>query len=105
MDGDSILRNTSLSFGHVVLLGKRGPICHILVIALQLQNGPFYASLRSGGSWISPRWRRQPSEGGGVSPTYDFAKFSQKLKEIERIWTLEGVGVARSKVYCVDPPL
>ena len=41
-----------------------------------------------GGSRISPRWRRQPSwGGGGGAPTYDFAKFSQKLHEIERIWT------------------
>ena len=30
-----------------------------------------------------------PTLGGGV-PTYDFAKFSQKLHEIERIWTRGG---------------
>ena len=36
----------------------------------------------SGGSRISPRRRRQ-LQGG---PTYDFAKISQKLHEIERIW-------------------
>ena len=40
--------------------------------------------LISGGSRISPG-------GGANSPggatTYDFAKFSQKLHEIERIWT------------------
>ena len=40
--------------------------------------------MSSGGSRISPRWGRQLSKGG---PTYDFAKFSQKLHEIERIWT------------------
>ena len=31
---------------------------------------------------------------GGV-PTYDFAKFSQKLHEIERIWTPRGARVPR----------
>ena len=41
-----------------------------------------------------------PEEG---APTYDFAKFSQKLHEIERIWTLRGG--ARPKFYYVDPPL
>ena len=35
------------------------------------------------------------------APTYDFAKFSQKLHEIERIWTPGG----RPKCYYVDPPL
>ena len=30
-----------------------------------------------------------PTAGGGV-PTYDFAKISQKLHEIERIWTPGG---------------
>ena len=39
-----------------------------------------------GGSRISPRWWRQPS--GGGAPTYNFAKFSQKLHGIERIWTV-----------------
>ena len=31
-----------------------------------------------------------PTPRGG--PTYDFAKFSQKLHEIERIWTPRGEG-------------
>ena len=39
----------------------------------------------------------------GGAPTYDFAKFSQKLHEIERIWTPGGG--ARPKFYYVDPPL
>ena len=43
--------------------------------------------LYSGGSRISPRRGRQLS--GGM-PTYDFAKFAQKLHEIERIWTPRG---------------
>ena len=38
----------------------------------------------SGGSRISPRRGRQLPRGG--APTYDFAKISQKLHEIERIW-------------------
>ena len=39
------------------------------------------------------QWRIQdfPEEGAptprGGAPTYEFAKFSQKLHEIERIWT------------------
>ena len=42
----------------------------------------------------------------GWTPTYDFAKFSQKLHEIERIWTLGGGGGgARPKFYYVDPPI
>ena len=35
----------------------------------------------------SPRWGRQPSSG---ATTYDFAKFPQKLHEIERIRTTRG---------------
>ena len=42
--------------------------------------------------WADPefpcRWECQISRGG--APTYDFAKFSQKLHEIERIWTRGG---------------
>ena len=30
--------------------------------------------------------------GGGGAPTYDFAKFSRKLHEIERIWAPGGGG-------------
>ena len=42
------------------------------------------------------QWRIQdfPKEGAptlGGAPTYNFAKFSQKLHEIERIWTPRGV--------------
>ena len=38
-----------------------------------------------------PRWGRQLS--GGGAPKYDFAKISQKLHEIERIWTPGGARV------------
>ena len=55
----------------------------------------------SGGSRISPRRGRQLPRGG--APTYDFAKFSPKLHEIERIWAPRGG--ARPKFYYVDPPL
>ena len=34
-----------------------------------------------------PRGGAPTPRGGGGAPTYDFAKFSQKLHEIERIWT------------------
>ena len=40
--GGSILWNTSVFFDHVVLWEKRGPICHILAVTPQLQNGPLY---------------------------------------------------------------
>ena len=49
-----------------------------------------------------PRGGGANSPGG--APTYDFVKFSQKLHEIERIWT-PGGGSARPKFYYVDPPL
>ena len=34
------------------------------------------------------------SPGGGGAPTYDFAKISRKLHEVERIWTPRGGGGA-----------
>ena len=40
-----------------------------------------------------PRGKGANSSGGG-EPTYDFDKFSQKLHEIERIWTRGGGGGA-----------
>ena len=55
------------------------------------------------------QWRIQdfPEEGAptpwGGAPTYDFAIFSQKLHEIERISAPRGG--ARPKFYYVDPPL
>ena len=45
----------------------------------------------SGKSRISPRWGANPP---GGAPTYDFAKFSQKLHEIERVW-----------IPSLDPPM
>ena len=39
----------------------------------------------------------------GGAPTYDFGKISQKLHEIERIWTPRED--ARPKFYYVNPPL
>ena len=45
----------------------------------------------SGASRISPRWGANPPG----APTYDLTKFSQKLHEIERIWTpMGGVSLA-----------
>ena len=49
-----------------------------------------------------PRGGGANSPGGGA-PAYDFAKISQNLHEIERIWTPGGA--ARPKFYYVDPPL
>ena len=42
-----------------------------------------------------------PGEG---APTYDFAKFSRKLHEIERIWT-PGGGWGASLAPPLDPPM
>ena len=55
---------------------------------------------------IKIQWRIQdfPEVGAptlrGGAPTYDIVKFSQKLHEIERIWTLGDVPRAP-----LDPPL
>ena len=48
-----------------------------------------------------PRGGGANSPGG--APTYDFAKFSQKLHEIERIWAPRRG--AHPNFYYVDPPL
>ena len=53
------------------------------------------------------QWRIQdfPKEGAPTprgAPTYDFAQFSQKLHEIERIWTPGGACVPYAPL---DPPL
>ena len=50
-----------------------------------------------------PRGGGANSPGEGM-PRYDFAKFSQKLHEIERIWT-PGEGGASKILLCRDPPL
>ena len=66
----------------------------------------FYEYRFSGGD--IRQWRIQdfPEVGAPTprgAPTYDFAKISQKLHEIERIWTPRGG--AHPKFYYVDPPL
>ena len=56
---------------------------------------------------VTFQWRIQdfPEEGAptprGGGATYDFAKFSQKLHEIERIWTATG---GASLTPPLDPP-
>ena len=40
----------------------------------------------------TPRWGANPQGGGGT--TYEYAKFSQKLHEIKRIWTGGRVSLA-----------
>ena len=55
------------------------------------------------------QWRIQdfPEEGAptpqGGAPTYEIAKFSEKLHEIERIWTPRGG--ARPSRPPLDPPM
>ena len=61
---------------------------------MQLGSCMLHLCVYSGGSRISPRRGRQLP---GGAPTYDFAKFSQKLHEIERIWT-PGEGGGASKI-------
>ena len=56
--------------------------------ALRRPSHPRNIKSFSGGSRICPRRGRQLP--GGGAPTYDFAKISQKLHEIERIWTPRG---------------
>ena len=56
----------------------------------------------SGGSRISPRRGHQLP---GGTPTYDFAIFSRKLHEIERIWPRGGGGGARPSHPPLDLPL
>ena len=56
----------------------------------------------SGGSRISPRRGANSSGGGRGAPTYDFAKCSQKLHEIEIIWTPRG---RASLAPPLDPPM
>ena len=58
--------------------------------------------VHSGGSRISLGRGRQLS--GGGPPTYDFAKFSQKLHEIE-LKEFGPLGGGRPNFYYVDPPL
>ena len=70
--------------------------CHDIFVAILSDNNKEI----SGGSRISPRRGRQLPRG---APTYDFAKFSQKLHEIERIWAPRG-GRA-SLAPPLDPPL
>ena len=49
-----------------------------------------------------PGFPRGGSANSRGAPTYDFAKFSQKLHEIERIWTPRGVRIPCAPL---DPPL
>ena len=50
----------------------------------------FVITVISGGSRIPRRRGRQPSgEGRGV-PTYDFAKFCEKLHELRKFWAVGG---------------
>ena len=49
-------------------------------ITIGLERSVCACEVSSGGSRISPRWGRQ----------HDFGKISQKLHEIERIWTPGG---------------
>ena len=76
------------------------PFSSIRVFGFQEFHLAFFIQferLSSGGSRISPRRGRQLPRGG--APTYDFAKISQKLHEIERIWTPRG-GRASKILLC-----
>ena len=63
-----------------------------------------YMYVSRGGSRIPRRKGRQPSGGGGggEAPTYEIAKFSEKLHEIEKILGRRG---ARGPCAPLNPPL
>ena len=63
------------------------------IIFLRPKNSTVEAGTVQWRSGISPRWGRQLSRRG--APTYHFAKFSQKLHEIERIWTPTGARASK----------
>ena len=83
---ETVIFLQSQTVEQVILL----PVCKICTVKIFVNRGKIKflngrnCSLSSGGSRISP--------GGGGVPTYDFAKFSQKQHEIERIWVPGGGG-------------
>ena len=92
------------------------PSCFGDSVARHLTTAGFYHPLfgstiecflwwSSDGSRISPRGGREPSKGGGGVWTHNYAEFSQKLHEIERIWTPRGGGGLRPSRPPLDPPL
>ena len=62
----------------------------------------YTSTICSGGSRISPRRGHQLPLG---VPTYDFAKFSRKLHEIEGFWMPGGGGGGRISRPPLDPPM
>ena len=69
----------------------------VVAVNLQYVNHVTLLSVHTASTQYLNQWRIQdfPEEGaptprGGGAPTYDFAKISQKLHEIERIWTPGG---------------
>ena len=65
---------------------KRGvPSSQLKTGCPEIKDGKLKCALNS--IWLSPWWGHQSSRG---APTYNFAKFRQKLHEIERIWTPGG---------------
>ena len=92
-----------LSFGRFTPVGRRGGDEE--GGGLIMRKTTEYARLASS-SVADPEFFSEmglPTPGGQGSQTYDFAKCSQKLHEIERIWALRGG--ASPKFYYVDPPL
>ena len=76
------------------------PTCEV---PLTMQIPSKYSGIKEGTLVVLQwcwQWRIQDFPEVGA-PTYDFAKISQKLHEIERIWAPGG----RPKFYYVDPPL
>ena len=61
---------------------------NFLWIITRYKRDPVYLSVAD--TWF-PRGVGANSPGGGA-PTYEFVEFSQKLHEIERIWTPGGRG-------------
>ena len=83
-----------------------------MMLMLSLDNQAQLSSFHFAYCYVYLHWLHNtvadpafPRGGGANSPggPNDFAKISQKLHEIERIWTPRGG--ARPKFYYVDPPL
>ena len=68
---------------------RRHHMCTVIRLVSKSKNNANLV-LTSGGSRIS---RGGGANSPGGAPTYNFAKFSQKLHEFERIWTPGGARV------------
>ena len=81
------LRTACVTLQNTLLLEPKQSFCFKIIRMITSFFPDSGGSRFSGGRGVNPP---------GGAPTYDFAKFSQNLHEVERIWTWG---------YYVDPPL